>query len=146
MNVASPEGYWAYARAAPTQMYADAVAASSRDARATGQFLGHDGLDLVRGLAQRATQALAAVGDDDVVATAVGGMRVRDWMQTRTFELVVHGMDAAEAANVPIEFAAEPVSEALILAASIATAVGDGPVVLRALTGRAVLPNGFSVV
>jgi hypothetical protein len=109
---------------------------------ATGQLLSREGLDLVRNLADQASQALAVAGDDDVVVTAVGGMRVRDWMPTRTFELVVHGLDAARAANVPIEFSPASVTEAL----EVAAAMGDGALVLRALSGRAVLPTGFSVV
>jgi hypothetical protein len=101
---------------------------------------------MVSDLAGRATAALAAVGDDDVVATPVGGMRVRDWLPTRTFELVVHGMDVAAAAGVPFDPPEAAVAEATILAARVAVAVGDGPPVLRALTGRTALPDGFSVV
>ena len=37
-------------------------------------------------------------------------------------------------------------SEAVTMAARVAALTGDGPQVLRALTGRAPLPAGFSVV
>ncbi|MGX6607520.1 maleylpyruvate isomerase family mycothiol-dependent enzyme [Micromonosporaceae bacterium Da 78-11] len=146
ITVRFPEGYWAYARSAPPELYAAAVAASTDDARKTGQDLGDDPTDQLREFAGRATQALAAVGDDDIVTTPAGGMRVRDWLQTRTFELVVHGMDIAEAAGIPVEFAPEAVAEATAQAARIAVAVGDGPTVLRALTGRSQLPKSFSVI
>ena len=100
---------------------------------------GHDLIGL-------ATQALGKVEDADVVATPAGGMRVRDWLPTRTFELVVHGLDLAAAAGIEIVLAPEVVAEATVQAAGVAAASGDGAVVLRALTGRGDLPPGFSVV
>jgi hypothetical protein len=145
-DIATPEGYFALARTVAADRLAAAHAASARDARETVRLLGDDPATVLGELAARATQALAAAGDDDVVGTPAGAMRVRDWIPTRTFELVTHGLDAAAAGGVPAGFAAEAVTEAAVLAARIATAVGDGPVVLRALTGRAALPESFSVV
>lgn len=141
VNVSAPEGYFAFVRDVPADVYAAAVTASSDDARRATVFL-----DSAGELAGRATQALAAVGDDDVVSTPVGGMRVRDWLPTRTFELVVHGCDVAAAAGVPAEFDPAAVSEATLLAARTAVALGDGSAVLSALTGRSSLPEKFSVV
>ncbi|MBU2665420.1 maleylpyruvate isomerase N-terminal domain-containing protein [Actinoplanes bogorensis] len=135
INVAAAEGYFAFVRDVPADVLAAALAVSDADA-----------LPIAGELAGRATQALAAAGDDDVVATPVGGMRVRDWLPTRTFELVVHGTDVAVAAGVPVEFDPAAVSEATLLAARIAVALGEGPVLLRALTGRTSLPEKFSVV
>lgn len=146
LSVDSPEGFWIFAHAVPPKLYAAAVAASSTDARATGMSLGDDPAAVIRDLAGRATQALAEVGDDDIVTTPVGGMRVRDWLPTRTFELVVHGMDLAAAAGVPIEFAPEVVAETAAMAARVAVGIGDGPLLVRALTGRAALPPGYSTV
>jgi hypothetical protein len=73
-------------------------------------------------------------------------MRVRDWVPTRTFELVVHGLDVAAAAGVPFELALDAVTESVTLAARAAAAAGDGPLLLRALTGRNRLPEHFSVL
>jgi mycothiol maleylpyruvate isomerase-like protein len=138
--VDTPEGYFALSRSVPPEVYAAAVAASSADARAVG-------LTLDPGeLAGRATQALAAAGDDDIVTTPGGGMRVRDWIPTRTLELVVHGMDIARAAEVEVAFPAEAIGEATLLSARLAVKVGDGAVLLNALTGRASLPEKFSVL
>jgi hypothetical protein len=144
--VGSPEGYFALARTVPVDLHTAAQAASARDARETARLLGDDPATTVGELAARATQALAAAIDEDVVVTPAGAMRVRDWIPTRTFELVVHGLDAAAAAGVPVDFPADAVTEATALAARIAAAVGDGPTVLRAVTGRAPLPEAFSVV
>jgi uncharacterized protein (TIGR03083 family) len=147
-NVVIPtaEGYFAFARSVPPEVYAAAVAASTRDARKSGLLLTDSPATFLGELTARATQALAAATDDDVVATSAGGMRVRDWLPTRTFELVVHGLDAAAAAGRDAGFAPEAISDAAALAARIAAATGDGGTALRALTGRASLPEKFSVI
>jgi len=140
--------------AAPASAAPEPAATSAAPASAAGEpaDTGHpagapaDPVAAVNELVGRATAALAAVGDDDVVTTPIGGMRVRDWLPTRTFELVVHGMDVAEAAGVPFDAPEAAVAEATVLAARVAAAVGDGPLVLRALTGRTPLPDGFTVV
>jgi hypothetical protein len=146
VSAESPEAFWAFARGVPPDFYAKAVAASSEDAGATGEALGADPVGMVNDMAGRATAALSAAADDDVVATPVGGMRVRDWLPTRTFELVVHGLDAAGAAGLTFDPGADAMTEATLQAARVALALGDGPAVLRALTGRAGLPDPFSIV
>jgi hypothetical protein len=146
VKVASAEAYWSFARTVPADVLAAHRAASATDARQTGLELGDDPADALRELAGRATQALAAVGDDDVVTSAVGGMRVRDWLPTRTFELIVHGLDTAAAAGLPHDIAPAAIAEVAGQAARTAAAVGDGELVLRALTGRGELPTRFSIV
>lgn len=71
---------------------------------------------------------------------------VTAYLPTRTFELVVHGMDIANAADMPIHFSPAVLDEACQLAARIAVRIGRSPEVLLALTGRISLPSGFSVV
>jgi hypothetical protein len=138
--VDTPEGYFALSRSVPPEVYAAAVAASSADARESGMTMN------AGELAGRATQALAAAGDDDIVTTPGGGMRVRDWIPTRTLELVVHGMDIAQAGGIEVAFPAEAIEEATLLTARLAVNVGDGTTLLKALTGRAPLPENFSVL
>lgn len=128
----SAEDYWLFARTvAPAE---------------AGPALGDDPAAAVGDLVGLATQALGKVEDDDVVATPAGGMRVRDWLPTRTFELVVHGLDVAAAAGIEMFLGPEVFAEVAVQAARLAAATGDGAVVVRALTGRAGLPPGFSVV
>jgi hypothetical protein len=146
LAVASAEGYWAFARSVPADVIAAARVTAGEDARETGRQLGDDPAGVLREMTGRATHALAGAGDDDLVATPVGGMRVRDWLPTRTFELVVHGMDTAAAAGVRHEFAPDALAEAAALASRTAVAVGDGEPLLRALTGRGALPAAFTVV
>jgi uncharacterized protein (TIGR03083 family) len=146
LAAASPEAYWAFARTVAPEVYTAAMRASGQDARETGASLGGEPLDAVRDMAGRATEAVAAAGDDDVVTSAVGGMRLRDWLPTRTFELVVHGLDLAAAAGVDPTFGSEALADTAAMAARLAADAGDGVTVIKALTGRGTLPGGFSVV
>jgi hypothetical protein len=64
-------------------------------------------------------------------------MRVVDWLPTRTFELVVHGLDISAATGIAFQPSDVALADATLLAARLAVAVGDGVVVvLRALSGR----------
>ena len=121
-----------------------AVAARGRQAGAT---LGDDPPDAVRGIADRVLALLDQAEDDAVVATPAGTMTLAGYLPTRSFELVVHGLDLAAALHVaPPGLLAEPVASCLQLAAALAGRRPDSAQVLLALTGRQVLPAGFSVV
>ncbi len=146
LTVPLPEGYFAMSRLAAPVIVEAARSASTDDARATGRALGDDPAGAVSGFIGQATGALASATDDDLVATPVGGMRLRDWLPTRTFELVVHGSDAALAAGVPIALDPETLAESAALAARVAALTGDGLTAVRALTGREPLPAAFSVL
>ncbi|AEV86363.1 hypothetical protein ACWT_5345 [Actinoplanes sp. SE50] len=146
VEVATAEGYFAYARSAPEELVAAAHAASAEDAKASGELLGDDPAGHVSTLIGRATEALSQVRDDDVITSAAGGMRVRDWIPTRTFELVVHGLDAAAATGVEFDLPVEVLAESLILATRTGLGIGAGVPLLRALTGREQLPPGFTIV
>jgi hypothetical protein len=146
VEVPSTEAYWAFARVTPVDVVAKVHAESGRAAREAGKALGGDPAGSVNELIGRATHALAAAGDDDVVRTPAGGMHVRDWLPTRTFELVVHGQDVADAAGQEFAPGLDAMAEAVTQATFVAVAVGDGPLLMRALTGRAALPERYSVI
>jgi uncharacterized protein (TIGR03083 family) len=114
--------------------------------RAAGAALGDDPAAAVRTLVDRVVP-LVAGEDDPLISTALGGMRLRQYLPTRTFELVVHGLDIARAAGLPAPaYSTGLLTEVLALAASAAVLGGRGPEVLLTLTGRTSLPAGFSVV
>ena len=114
--------------------------------RAAGKALGDDPAGAVRALVDRVLP-LVAGNDDPLVTTALGGMRLRQYLPTRTFELVVHGLDIARAALLPNPgYSPGLLTAVLELAAAAAVLGGRGPDVLLALTGRTGLPAGFSVV
>ncbi len=87
---------------------------------------------------------LVAAADDPVITTAAGGMRLTDYLPTRTFELVVHGLDIAAAVSTPWSPPDDALAEAVALAGRIAVLRGDGTRLLRLVTGRE--DGDFSVV
>jgi uncharacterized protein (TIGR03083 family) len=109
-----------------------------------GELLGDDPPGAVRLLLDAVSHDLAGATPDLVVTTYAGGMRLRDYLPTRTFELVVHGLDIAAA--VPVRWTPPPaaLSEAVHLASEVALGRGEGALLLRLITGRE--PGGLSIV
>lgn len=114
--------------------------------RAAGAALGDDPAASVRALAGDVAARVSGFDLGYVLETVAGPMRLGDYLPTRTFELVVHGLDVARATGLGTSYPEEVLSEAAALAARIAVRTGRGAEVLLALTGRASLPAGFSVV
>jgi len=125
----SAEDYWLLARTVEPEALAAATDASTADARETGVALGDDPAAVVGDLVGLATQALGKVEDDDVVGHLGRRHAVRDWLPTRTFELVVHGLDVAAAAGIEMFLGPEVFGEVAVQAARVAAATGDGAVV-----------------
>ena len=102
----------------------------------------------------------------ELLTTIAGGMRLADYLPTRTFELVVHTADLATAIGLPAETSvgapgevpggapsdapgvvpAAAARQALDLVAELAVADGRAVPLLLAATGRTALPAGFSVL
>lgn len=82
---------------------------------------------------------------DALVGTIAGGMMLSNYLPTRTLELVVHGVDIAVAANLPVNPPIAALKRTLNIVVSIAADAGAGSTVLSALTGRSSLPVGFSI-
>jgi hypothetical protein len=145
-DMPSAAGYYALARIVDPAFYRAAVAASGKDARREGAALGADPAAVVGPLLSEVVAAVEAVEGGQLVQTPAGGMRVADWLTTRTFELAVHGLDIAAAAGVLASMPEEVLADAVGLAARVGVEVGDGATVLLALTGRRALPEGFCVL
>jgi hypothetical protein len=109
-----------------------------------GERLGDDPEAAVRALLDQVRADLAGADPGQVVTTYAGGMRLRDYLPTRSFELVVHGLDIATA--VPVRWAppAAALAEAVGVATEVALRRGDGTTLLRLVTGRE--PGGLSIV
>lgn len=142
-DVTSPEHYYVLMREVAATM-------GSGDILERGRQAGRDlGTDPAASVDQLVARALADVdaADNPLIAVIGGlGIRLDDYLPTRTFELAVHGCDIARATGVDFELPADVLRDAATLAARIAVATGDGEAVLMALTGRAALPAGFSAV
>ena len=96
-------------------------------------------------IAERVAGRLHGV-DDRLLATLAGGIRLSSYLPTRVFELVVHGLDIARAAGLDAEPPRDCLARALELSTNLALRSGDGVRLLLALTGRAELPAGFTVL
>ena len=81
-----------------------------------------------------------------LLTTIAGGMRLQDYLPTRTFELVVHTADLALALGVPIDAPPTAAAQALDIVTGIALTDGTAGSLLLLATGRTGLPERFSVM
>jgi hypothetical protein len=114
--------------------------------RRAGVALGDDPAGFVADLAERLRATLDRYDAAYLLTTIAGGMPLGPYLRTRTFELVVHGLDIAVASGVTAGFQDDVLVDAVTLAAEVAVLTGRGPDLLLAVTGRRPLPAGFSVV
>jgi uncharacterized protein (TIGR03083 family) len=142
-DIASPEQYYVHVRELTAVLGPDAILERGRRA---GADLGADPAASVDALSNAVIARLGASEDRLIRVIGGSGIRLHSYLPTRTFELAVHGLDIAAAAGVPFTLPDEVLVETTLLATRIAVALGDGATVLRALTGRATLPGGYSVV
>ncbi|MBX7433886.1 maleylpyruvate isomerase N-terminal domain-containing protein [Mycobacterium sp. Y57] len=142
-DVDGPAGYYVAIQEVTAGLGAAAIVERGRRA---GRELGADPVGAVDALVARALADLAAVDDPLIEVIGGLGMRLSNYLPTRTFELAVHGLDISRAIGIEHRPPAEVLADAAALAARIGVALGSGPSVLLALTGRTGLPGGFSVV
>lgn len=124
----------------------DSAAVADRG-RQAGQALGGNPAEFVAALRERVLAKVDTAGNP-LIQTAAGGMHLENYLSTRTFELVVHSLDIAAAVPdvEPPEFSDQLLSEVARVAATAAVLRGRGVELLLALTGRATLSPGFSMV
>jgi hypothetical protein len=142
-DVATPQDY--YAGIADYMSSTDAEAITERG-RQAGRDLGDDPAQTIDDLIERVLAELATAADPLVAVIGGLGIRLHTYLPTRTFELAVHSLDIARAAALSFDLPDIVLDEATVLAARIAVTTGRGSEVLMSLTGRRVLPPGFSVV
>jgi uncharacterized protein (TIGR03083 family) len=140
VDVPSAADYYSATRAAAA---APAVAARGRDA---GTALGADPEAAVAEIGARVIRLLETHDGTELMTTIVGGMRLADYLPTRTFELAVHTADLARALGVPLDVPATAAAQALEVVAGLAVAGGLAGPLLLAATGRPGLPAGYSVL
>lgn len=140
VEVASAADYFRAGRAVAAS---PAVAARGRDA---GNALGADPAAAVTEIAARVVPLVAARQGTELMATIAGGMRLSDYLPTRTFELVVHTADLARALDLEPDAPRTAAAVALDLVAELAVSDGLAAPLLLAATGRSGLPPGFSVL
>ena len=119
------------------------VAQRGRDA---GEALGDEPARAVAEIAARVVPLVDGSDGSELVTTIAGGMRLVDYLPTRTFELVVHTTDLTAALAVPADVPPTAGLQALQLVAELAVADGRAAPLLLAATGRRDLPSGFTVL
>ena len=142
-DVSSPHDYYEQ-----IQDYASNVGAADivERGRQAGRDLGEDPVATIDRLLAQVLDELAAAGDPLIAVIGGLGIRLHNYLPTRTFELAVHGLDIARAVGISFAPPPEVLEQATVLAARIACAEGHGETVLMSLTGRAQLPPSFSIV
>ena len=113
---------------------------------AAGQALGDHPATAVAGIAARVVPMVDGTDGAALLTTLAGGMRLDDYLPTRTFELAVHTCDLATALGLPLEVPATAARQALSLVTELAVTAGSAGPLLLAATGRQGLPAGFSVL
>jgi uncharacterized protein (TIGR03083 family) len=145
-SVADPscEDAVAYYRASRAVVNPDAIAQRGRQA---GQELGAHPAEAVAQIAARVLALVDSSADDALVKTPVGSMTLSGYLPTRTFELVVHGLDLAAAVGLktPPQFEG-PIRECLLTAAELAGLHEQSGAPPPARTRRRARPARFTVI
>lgn len=141
VDIDGPEEYYRMA----ADVAATEGAAVLERGRQAGAGLGQQPADAVDAMVAEALRKLDGRGDELIAVLGGAGMRLFAYLPTRIFELTVHGFDIADATGLDFAPPGEALRVSASLGARIAVAMGHGEVVLRALTGRAPLPQPFSV-
>jgi hypothetical protein len=138
--VASAAAYFSATRAVAA---GPDVAERGRDA---GRALGPDPAGAVALIVARVLPLLDPCTGGEVIETIAGGMRLADYLPTRTFELVMHTVDLHAALGIEPATPEAASRTALTLVTDLAQLDGHATTVLRALTGRTELPHGFTIL
>jgi hypothetical protein len=122
-----------YVRATRSIAAGPEVAQRGRDA---GAALGGDPASAVAEIAARVLPLVAACDGTELVTTIAGGMRLSDYLPTRTFELAVHTADLAAALEMPPDVPATAATQALQVVTDVAVGDGRAGSLLLLTTGR----------
>ena len=132
-----------YYRATRSIAAGPAVAARGREA---GAALGGDPAAAVAAIAERVLRLIDTQEGTELLTTLVGGMRLEDYLPTRTFELAVHTADLATAIGEPLDVPPTAATQALRIITELAVSDGVAGPLLLAATGRPGLPEGYSLL
>nr|MDQ2709401.1 maleylpyruvate isomerase N-terminal domain-containing protein [Actinomycetota bacterium] len=123
---------------------ADTAAVVQRG-RTAGAALGEDPVAALGALVARVPERVRAAPAGALVRTPFGMMTLEGYLPTRTLELTVHTCDLAGALGVSADVPRSPAADTFAVVGGLAAAQGRASAALLALTGRRVLPAGYSV-
>ena len=124
--------------------YAAPEAVAAR-ARASVAALGNDPAATVRATRDRVVPLIVGTPMDAPLGTPFGATTLGAYLPSRTAEITTHSVDIADALSLSVDVPTDALAETLRYTATLAVVKGHGPELLRALSGRANLPPGFSV-
>jgi len=113
--------------------------------KAEAQRLGDDLLAEVAAMVERVTKAVRQAPEGAVFETRFGTVGFSTYLCTRTVEMVVHGIDVADAAGLAADVPTRPAGTTLAVLAELARQRGDVVPVVAALSGRRPLPEQFGL-
>ena len=114
--------------------------------RAAAEALGPDPAPAVAEIARRVLALVDTCDGSELLTSLVGGMTLRDYLPTRTFELAVHTCDLTVALGLPAQVPPSAAVQALAVICDVVAHGGDAAALLLATTGRRPLPAGYSVL
>ena len=116
--------------------------------RAEAASLGEDPVGEIEARASRAFGVIEQAPVGAVCTTRGGTLSLADFLATRVVELTIHGLDLAGAVGLDGSALGEPPEPASRVSLTVLAALAAQPssgTLLRALTGRVPLPQGYSV-
>ena len=114
--------------------------------RAAGLEIIDDPRMMVRGFAMYVKNKLLELPDDFILKSPFGGIRLIDYLPTRTFELIIHTMDLAKAIGVASDPPESGMEATIEIMGQLALYRGHASDLILSATGRGQLPAGFSVL
>lgn len=125
--------------------YTDNEAIAARGVAAGDALTPDSGIEFAAAL-DRGMALIRESGPHRLVAVGDFGIRLEEYLRTRVFELVIHGMDIAKATGLEHGLSDAVIAEVADLSARVAVRKGFGQDILFALTGRRPLPGRFSIL
>lgn len=84
--------------------------------------------------------------NDRLISTIAGGILLSNYLPTRTFELIVHGLDITRAAGLDVAPPGSCLNRVLELGMELVLCSGRSTELIMAITGRTSLPEGFTIL
>jgi uncharacterized protein (TIGR03083 family) len=114
--------------------------------REAGRALGENPVAAVHEIAERVVALVRAKDGSELLTSLGGGMRLVDYLPTRTFELVVHTADLCRALGIQADVPPVAARQALTVIMDLAMRDGRAGELLLVATGRPVPSSGFSIL
>lgn len=121
-------------------------AAIAERARDSLEALGDDPVAAVAKCSERVTKLVESAAEDAIIGSPAGTMTLAGYLPSRTAELTIHGIDLLRAlGRTTPSVPTQALAESLLFTTGRALSKGNGELLLLATSGRAQLPQGFSV-